>query len=187
MDQSVFNQFQSMIEATMATGEAAAEPIAISAEKIASALLGGNTIFTCASGPGTSIAQLFSDYLAFGYHIDRPAFPVINLNQITAQHTNDDRFSQALNANGKGGDILVLISAGDSAAALIDGFNTAVNRGMTVVVLSGENYDLLTSAVSYNDIHIGNGGLSGPLTTQSQLQVIQCISALVENFIFGGE
>jgi hypothetical protein len=25
------------------------------------------------------------------------------------------------------------------------------------------------------------------LTTQSQLQVIQCISALVENFIFGGE
>jgi hypothetical protein len=41
--------------------------------------------------------------------------------------------------------------------------------------------------VSYNDVHINLGGWSSALTTQSQLQIVQCLCALIDNHIFGGE
>ena len=74
VDQKVFNQFQKMIEATMATGETCAEPIVSAAEKIASALLAGNRVFTCGENSNGLVAQLLTDYLSQGYDIDRPAF-----------------------------------------------------------------------------------------------------------------
>jgi phosphoheptose isomerase len=187
MEEKIFNHFQKMIEATMVTGEAHTEAMAGAAEKVASALLAGNTIFTLGEKSGVLMAQLFSDYLALGYDIDRPGFPSINLNQITQNSSDNERYNQALNTHGKGGDILILVSAGNNEQLLINALNHAVNRGMTVVLLSAANDDLLTSIVSYNDIHISSADLSVPLTTQSQLQVIQCICGLIDSHIFGGE
>jgi D-sedoheptulose 7-phosphate isomerase len=187
MEDKIFNHFQKMIEATMHNGETHTLALASAAEKVASALLAGNTIFSLGDKTGTLIAQLFSDYLAMGYDIDRPGFPSINLNQITQNSNDAERFNQALNTQGKGGDILILVSAGNSEPLLIGALNSAVSRGMTVVLLSAKNDDLLASNVSYNDIHISSANFSAPLATQSQLQVIQCICGLIDSHIFGGE
>jgi|TARA_B110000879_G_scaffold184166_1_gene243573 phosphoheptose isomerase len=187
MEEKIFNHFQKMIEATMLNGESHTEAMAGAAEKVASALLAGNTIFTLGEKSGVLIAQLFSDYLALGYEIDRPGFPSINLNQITQNSNDAERYNQALNTHGKGGDILVLVSAGNNEQLLINALNSAVNRGMTIVLLSAANDDLLASSVSYNDIHISSADFSAPLATQSQLQVIQCVCGLIDSHIFGGE
>ena len=187
MEEKIFNHFQKMIEATMLNGESHTEAMAGAAEKVASALLAGNTIFTLGEKSGVLIAQLFSDYLALGYEIDRPGFPSINLNQITQNSNDAERYNQALNTHGKGGDILVLVSAGNNEQLLINALNSAVNRGMTIVLLSAANDNLLASSVSYNDIHISSADFSAPLATQSQLQVIQCVCGLIDSHIFGGE
>lgn len=187
MEEKIFNHFQKMIEATMLNGESHTEAMAGAAEKVASALLAGNTIFTLGEKSGVLIAQLFSDYLALGYEIDRPGFPSINLNQVTQNSNDAERYNQALNTHGKGGDILVLVSAGNNEQLLINALNSAVNRGMTIVLLSAANDDLLASSVSYNDIHISSADFSAPLATQSQLQVIQCVCGLIDSHIFGGE
>ena len=187
MEEKIFNHFQKMIETTMATGESHADAIASAAEKVASALLAGNTIFTLGEKSGLLLAQLFSDYLALGYDIDRPGFPAINLNQITQNSSDAQRYNQALNTIAKGGDILVVVSAGNSEPLLASALNSAVERGMTLVLLSAENDDLLTAPVGYNDVHISSADQSAPLATQSQLQVIQCICGLIDSHIFGGE
>jgi len=187
VDQKVFNHFQKMIEATMATGETCAEPIVSAAEKIASALLAGNRIFTCGEKSSVFIAQLLSDYLALGYDIDRPGFPSINLNQLTQHNCDEERYNQALNTHAESGDILVLLSAGNSAALMLSALNTAVNRGMSIVLVSAENDQSLADSVSYNDVHISVAGGTAPLITQSQLQVVQSICALIDSHIFGGE
>ena len=187
MEEKIFNHFQKMIEATMINGETYTDVIASAAEKIATALLAGNTIFTLGAKSGVQMAQLFSDYLTLGYFIDRPGFPSINLNQITQNSSDNERFNQALNIHGKGGDVLILISAGNNDPLLINALNSAVDRGMTILLMSAVNDDLLSAPVSYNDIHISNADLSAPLTTQSQLQVIQCICELIDGHIFGGE
>ena len=187
MQEKIFNHFQKMIETTMATGESHTQAIAGAAEKLASALLAGNTIFTLGEKSGLLLAQLFTDYLALGYDIDRPGFPAINLNQITQNSSDGDRYNQALNTLAEGGDILVVVSAGNSDPLLVSGLNSAIERSMTIVLLSAENDDLLTATVGYNDVHISSADPSAPLATQSQLQVIQCICGLIDSHIFGGE
>ena len=171
----------------MVTGETCTDVMASAAEKVASALLAGNTIFTLGEKSGVLIAQLFSDYLALGYDIDRPGFPSINLNQITQNSNDPERYNQALNTQGKGGDILIVVSVGNNEPLLINALNSAVGRGMTIVLLSAANDDLLSASVSYNDVHISSADFSAPLATQSQLQVIQCICGLIDSHIFGGE
>ena len=187
MEEKIFNHFQKMIEATMHNGEIHTEAMAGAAEKVASALLAGNSIFTLGEKSGVQLAQLFCDYLALGFDIDRPGFPSINLNQITQNSSDNERYNQALNTHGKSGDILIVISAGNSGPLLTSALNNAVNRGMTIVLLSAANDESLTTAVSYNDIHISSADISAPLATQSQLQVIQCICGLIDSHIFGGE
>lgn len=187
MEEKIFNHFQKMIEATMHNGEIHAEAMAGAADKVASALLAGNTIFTLGEKSGVQLAQLFSDYMALGYDIDRPGFPSINLNQITQNSSDGERYNQAINTHGKSGDILIVVSAGNSGSLLTGAVNSAVARGMTILLLSAANDDSLCSAVSYNDIHISSADLSAPLATQSQLQVIQCICVLIDSHIFGGE
>jgi len=171
----------------MATGENCAGSIASAAEKVASALLAGNKIFTCGEKSSALVAQLLTNYLSLGYDIDRPGFPSLNLNQIAQHSGHAEPFNHALNTHAESGDILVLASAGNSNPLLLGALNTAVGRGMSIVLLSAENDDSLINAVSYNDVHINVGGWSSALTTQSQLQIVQCLCALIDNHIFGGE
>ncbi|MBT5106297.1 MAG: SIS domain-containing protein [Porticoccaceae bacterium] len=187
VDQKVFSQFQSMIEATMATGETCAESIGSAAEKIASALLAGNRVFTCGEHSSSLVAQLLTDYLSQGYEIDRPGFPSLNLNQIAQQSGAAERYNQALKTQAASGDILVLLSGGDNSNLLLGALNTALDRGMSIVLISTENDDLLINLVSYNDVHINIGSAPSPLIIQSQVQIVQCLCALIDSHIFGGE
>ena len=187
IDQKVFNQFQTMIEATMATGETCAESIASAAEKVASALLAGNRVFTCGEHSSSLVAQLLTNYLAQGYEIDRPGFPSLNLNQIAQQSGATDRYNQVLKTQAASGDILILLSGGDNSSLLHGALNTALDRGMSIILVSTENDDSLINLVSYNDVHISLGSASAALIVQSQVQIVQCLCALIDNHIFGGE
>ena len=187
MEEKIFNHFQKMIEATMVTGEAHTEAMAGAAEKVASALLAGNTIFTLGEKSGVLLAQLFSDYLALGYDIDRPGFPSINLNQITQNSSDAERYDQALNTHGKRWRYSDFGQRRQQRTTADDALNTAVNRGMTIVLLSAANDDSLIPRVSYNDIHIAVQIFLRRWQPNPNLQVIQCICGLIDSHIFGGE
>lgn len=186
-DQKVFNQFQEMIEATMATGETCAESIVSAAEKIASALLAGNRVFTCGENSNGLVAQLLTDYLSQGYDIDRPGFPSLNLNQIALQSSSAERYNQALKTQAASGDVLVLLSSGNNSPTLQGALHTALDRGMSIVLVSADNDDSLINAVSYNDVHISVAGRPATLVIQSQVQIVQCLCALIDSHIFGGD
>ena len=187
VDQKVFNQFQTMIEATMVTGESCGESIASAAEKVASALLAGNRVFTCGENSSGLVAQLLTDYLSQGYEIDRPGFPSLNLNQIAQQSGAAERYNQALKTQAASGDILVLLSSGNNSDLLLGALNTALDRGMSIILISTGNDDSLINLVSYNDVLINIGSAPSPLIIQSQVQIVQCLCALIDSHIFGGE
>ena len=59
---------------------------------------------------------------------------------------------------------------------------------MSIILVSTENDDSLINLVSYNDVHISVAGR--PICTliiQSQVQIVQCLCALIDSHIFGGE
>jgi len=187
MDQQIFKHFQNVIETTMVVGDAFAEPIANAAEKVSAALLAGNRIFSCGEKSAMLVAQLLTDYLSHGFEIERPGFPALNLNNMAEDSLGHPRFAQALNTHGRSADVLLVVSAGENSLSLIQVIEAAIEKDMCVVLLSAANDDLLGASLGYNDVHIATAEFSGQLATQAQFQVIQCVCALVDHQIFGGE
>ena len=132
------------------------------------------------------MAQLFTDYLALGFEIERPGFPALNINKLAADDIASERYAQALHTHGSSADILLVVSAGQSSQSIVSLIKAAVDKDMSVVLLSAENDALLASHLGYNDVQINLGQFSGEIVTQAQFQVIQCICTLVDHQLFGG-
>lgn len=187
MDKQIFTHFQKVIETTMVVGDAFSEPMAAAAEKIAQALLAGNTIFSCGDKSAVPLAQLFSDYLAQGFEIERPGFPALNLNKLMDNSFGAERYAQSVQVQGKAGDVLLIVSAGDNSLALLTAIEAAIDKQLGVILLSGVNDDLLSATLGYNDIVIPAAEFQGQLATAAQFLIVQCLCALVDHQIFGGE
>ena len=187
MDQKIFNHFQQLIETTMVVGDSFAEPMAAAAEKISAVLLAGNRIFSCGERGTVSLAQQFTDYLTMGYEIERPGFPALNINQITTASSASEGYAHCLQTQAQTADLLLVVSSGDNNPSLIGAIEAAISKGMTIILLSAHNDDLLSTIVGYNDVEISMAQFPGQLANAAQFQIIQCLCALVDHQIFGGE
>ena len=187
MDQKIFNHFQQLIETTMVVGDRFAEPMAAAAEKISAALLAGNSVFSCGDKSAVLLAQLFTDYLTQGFEIERPGFPALNINRLVDNSFGAERYAQSVQVQGKAGDVLLIVSAGDNSLALLTAIEAAIDKQLGVILLSGVNDDLLSATLGYNDIVIPAAEFQGQLATAAQFQIVQCLCALVDHQIFGGE
>jgi phosphoheptose isomerase len=185
MDQKIFNHFQNVIETTMVVGDTFSEAIANSAKAITAALLNGHSVFSCGEKSGSLLAQLLTDHLSLGFEIERPAFPALNMNKMCAETTTQNRFANVIETHARSSDVLVVISAGNDSPSLINAIESAIEKGMVVVLLSAPNDDRLSASIGYNDVNIVAGEFSGQLVAQAQFQTIQCLGALIENKIFG--
>ena len=81
----------------------------------------------------------------------------------------------------------MVASAGENSPSLISLIETAIEKDMSVVLLSAANDDLLAANLGYNDVLISAAEFSGQLANAAQFQIIQCICSLVDQQIFGGE
>jgi phosphoheptose isomerase len=88
---------------------------------------------------------------------------------------------------GKTGDLILVVSAGDNSLALLTAIEAAIDKQLSVILLSGVNDDLLSATLGYNDIVIPAAEFQGQLATAAQFQIVQCLCALVDHQIFGGE
>lgn len=185
MEQFLFNRFQAMIETTVSVGEHRAEVIIQAAETIAAALIAGNKVYSCGDASSALLAEMFSEYLQQGYEIERPGLPAININQLARHHIGPDRFAQNLAVYGESGDILVAISRGNNSLHLIHAVETAIARGMLIILLSAPDDDVLQGALTKDDIHIASGDHDGQLSTLAQFLIVQTLCGLIDRVIFG--
>jgi len=186
MEQKIFSHFQKMIETTMVVGDLFSESIASAAESISSTLLAGGTIFSCGDKSGILAAELLTNYLTSGFEIERPGFPALNINQLCATSPNRSQLSNLLSIHAQSNDLLVVTSAGGNAPQLMAAVEAAIERGMAVVLLSGKNDDKLVGTIGYNDVEISTSEFSGQLAVLAQIEIIQCLSALIDDKILGG-
>ena len=186
MEQKIFSHFQKMIETTMVVGDLFSGSIASAAESISSALLAGGTIFSCGDKSGILAAELLTNYLTSGFEIERPGFPALNINQLCTASSNRNQLSNLLSIHAQSNDLLVVTSAGGNAPQLIAAVEAAIEKGMTIVLLSGQNDDKLVGTIGYNDVQISTAEFSGQLAVLAQIEIIQCLSALIDDKILGG-
>ena len=185
MDQVVFRHLQNHIEATMAMGENCATKIADAAEKITQALLAGHTIYSCGMGEKAPLSQLLVQYLTNGFEIERPGFPAIDLHSLISETNNIDRIANALHIHGKNSDVLVVFSSQDNNNALVRAIDTAVEKGMMVVHISGTSENLLAASTGPNNIEISCGESEQKSSAAINFLIIQCLCTLIDSKIFG--
>jgi len=186
MKEKIFSQFQNMIETTMVVGDLFSDSMTNAAEIMSETLLTGGTIFACGEKSGTLIAKLLCDYLTAGFEIERPGFPALNIHDLCHQNIHQDKYSAVLNIHARSNDLLVIASAGDNDPSLIKVVESGIEKGMSVVLLSGANDDRLIDAIGYTDVHISVANFTGHLSLLAQFQIVQCLCSLVDDKIIGG-
>jgi len=95
-------------------------------------------------------------------------------------------YSDVLNIHARSNDLLVIASAGDNDPKLLKVVESAIEKGMSIVLLSSGNDDQLIDSIGYADVHISVANFSGHLSLLAQFQIVQCLCSLVDDKIFGG-
>ncbi len=115
------------------------------ANMIADSIKQGGKIISCGNGGSHCDAMHFAEELTGRYRDNRRALPAIcvsdpsHLSCVSNDFGYEFVFSRYLEALGNKGDVLVGISTSGSSANIIRAAQTAKERGMKVIILSGKD------------------------------------------------
>ena len=149
------SSFQTIIEAEL--NEAAAllakflsEPshlqkIEEASKAIAESVKGGGKVISCGNGGSHCDAMHFAEELTGKYREPRKAIPAIcisdpsHISCVSNDYGYEFVFSRYLEALGNKGDVLLGISTSGNSANIIRAAQTAKEKGMKVIILSGKD------------------------------------------------
>lgn len=181
-------QFDASITSKQATFEQLAPQIATAGEMLRNALRAGNKVLCCGNGGSASDAQHFAAELIGRYVNDRPSLPGISLNTDTSAITAiandygyDQVFSRQIEGLGRENDVLVALTTSGNSANILKAIESARERGMKILVLSGKGGGRLKECLKPEDVH-----LCIPSNTTSRIQeahifLIHCFCEIIDN------
>ncbi len=129
------------------------EKIKQAGDLMSEAINTGKTIFSCGNGGSLCDAMHFAEELTGRFRNNRrplPAVAISDPSHITCVGNDfgfDYIFSKYVEANGVGGDVLLVISTSGNSVNIVEAVRAARQKGMKVVALTGKK-----------------GGIVGPLS-----------------------
>jgi D-sedoheptulose 7-phosphate isomerase len=111
---------------------------------IAGAIRAGGKVLICGNGGSLADATHFAEELTGRFRKDRPALPAIAIAEpghltCTANDFGYDRvFSRGVEALGKTGDVLIVLSTSGNSANIVEAVKTARTKGLRTVALTGK-------------------------------------------------
>jgi D-sedoheptulose 7-phosphate isomerase len=112
---------------------------------IASSIKGGGKVISCGNGGSHCDAMHFAEELTGKYREPRKAIPAIcisdpsHISCVSNDYGYEFVFSRYLEALGNKGDVLLGISTSGNSANIIRAAQTAKEKGMKVIILSGKD------------------------------------------------
>lgn len=153
--------FEDSAHAKLAAAELLAVPISDAVDTMVQSLMANGKILACGNGGSAADAQHFAAELIGRFERDRPEIAAIALGTNTAMLTavaNDfgyeQIFAKQVRALGQPGDILLAISTSGNSASILRAVETAHERDMRVVALTGKDGGQLGAMVGAGDVHI---------------------------------
>ncbi len=187
------NHFEQSISVLEQAVQVLPPVIAEAADKCSNALLNGNKILTCGNGGSSGDAMHLSSELVNRFDMERPGLPAIALttdNFILTSIANDydyERvFSRQIQALGQEGDVLVAISTSGKSKNIIAAVQTAIERGLTVIALSGKDGGLFNQVLrDQEDIEIRAPSQITARIQEVHLIAIHSLCDSIDNTLFG--
>lgn len=187
------DNFNESISSKQRTLEKAQNSIALASQLMTHGLLSGGKILTCGNGGSAGEAQLFSSKMLNRFQMERPGLPAIALSTDTSILTSiandynyDQIFSRQIAALGQAEDILFLITTSGNSGNLVSAVNTAHERNMKVIALTGQSGGEVSSRLNEDDVEIRVDSDSPLRIQETHLLIIHCLGDLVDSQLMGG-
>jgi len=159
------------------------------AREIVKAFKNDKKMLLCGNGGSAADAQHIAGELSVKFYLDRePLFAEalnVNTSHITAVANDlsyDDVFARLVKAEGREGDILIAISTSGNSMNVIKAIETANDRKMITVGLTGESGGKMTGLCKYL---IKVPSTDTPRIQESHILIGHIICEFVEKKIFG--
>jgi len=184
--------FDASIETKHASKEVLVTPIAMAIERMTEAFKSGNKILSCGNGGSAADAQHFSAELVCRFERERPGLPAVALTTDTSALTAisndyhyDEVFARQVNALGQPGDVLLAISTSGNSANVIRAIESAHEKGLTVVALTGRDGGSIANLMQGNDVEIRVPSDSTARIQEVHLLTIHCLCHQIDEVLFG--
>ncbi len=186
--------FMASIETKQAAAALLGPDISAAAQTLVTALLEGKKILTCGNGGSAGDAQHFSSELLNRFERERPPLPAIalttdssTLTSIANDYHYNQVFAKQLRALGQPGDILVTYSTSGNSESIIQAINTAHDKQITTIALTGKDGGAVANLLFENDIEIRVPSPSTARIQETHLLITHCLCDLIDHQLFGDE
>ena len=166
--------------------------IAAAAQVMTSSLTSGNKIMSCGNGGSAADAQHFSSEMLNRFEMERPALPAIALTtdsstitSISNDYAYSHIFAKQIKALGNPGDVLLAISTSGNSENVVNAAETAKERGLKVVALTGNDGGKLAEILDGEDIEIRAPSKSTARIQEVHLLAIHCLCDLIDRNLLG--
>ncbi len=192
--QRIIGHFNESAELKIQAATALAHPISEAIELMFMALSNGNRILACGNGGSAAHAQHFSAGLVGRFERERLPLPALSLStdpSILTAIGNDYSFaeiySKQVQAYGQAGDVLLAISTAGNSANVMMAIETAQERDMRVVALTGKGGGAIASLLSDADVHVCVPDDRMTRIQEVHLLIIHCLCDGIDVALFGGD
>jgi D-sedoheptulose 7-phosphate isomerase len=192
--QRIIGHFNESAELKIQAAAELAHPIAEAVDLMFSALSNGNRILACGNGGSAAYAQHFAAGLVGRFERERLPLPGLALSTdpsiLTAIGNNysfAEIFSKQVQAYGQAGDVLLAISTSGTSANVLAAIETAQERDMRIVALTGKGGGAIAALLSDADVHICVPDDRMTRIQEVHLLIIHCFCDGIDVALFGGD
>jgi D-sedoheptulose 7-phosphate isomerase len=192
--QRIIGHFNESAELKVQAANELAQPISEAVDLMFMALSNGNRILACGNGGSAAYAQHFSAGLVGRFERERLPLPAMSLStdpSILTAIGNDysfaEIFSKQVQAFGQAGDVLLAISTSGNSANVAMAIETAQERDMRIVALTGKGGGVIASLLSDADVHVCVPDDRMTRIQEVHLLIIHCLCDGIDVALFGGD
>jgi D-sedoheptulose 7-phosphate isomerase len=193
MSNRIVGHFRDSAELKIQAASVLAQPIAQAVELMFMALSNGNKILACGNAGAAAHAQYFAAALVDRFERERLPLPAMALGadavvlaSINAAGSNEI-YSKQVQAFGQPGDVLLVITGGGEMAGITAAVDTALEREMRVVALTGKNGTAIGKQITDADVHIAVPHERMARILEVHLLTIHCLCDGIDVALFGGD
>ncbi len=170
------------------------EIIAAAGSLMAQTLLENHKILSCGNGGSSADAQHFASEMINRFETERPGLPALALTTDTSSITSiandyhfDEIFSRQIKALGQPGDLLLAISTSGNSKNIIKAIQSAKDRHLNIVVLSGRDGGIISTLLGEGDIEIRVPAQSTARIQETHILILHCLCDLIDRTLFSNE
>lgn len=169
-----------------------ARPIADAVQAMLACITNGGKVLACGDGPSIAYALQFVAFCLGGFERERPELAAVALSSdagllTTLGHTADHspQFARQVRALGQVGDLLLVWCISGDDPSVLAAIDSAHERDMTIVAISGRTGGALASALRETDVLICAPHDRAARVREVHTLVLNCLCDGIDAQLFG--